>query len=128
KSYGFSLQLPLFNNFFTRNQVKISKIILKNAELENANIKLLLRQNIEQAHQNMAATYERYKALAEQVSSYEISFNAAEIRFNTGVINAAEYLIEKNNLDRAKVNLSQATYEYILRIKILDFYRAKPLW
>ncbi len=128
KSYGFSLQLPLFNNFFTRNQVKISKIILKNAELENANIKLLLRQNIEQAHQNMTATYERYKALAEQVSSYEISFNAAEIRFNTGVINAAEYLIEKNNLDRAKVNLSQATYEYILRIKILDFYRAKALW
>ena len=127
-SYGFNLQLPIFNNLRTRNQVRLADINVKNATLENANIKLLLRQNIEQAHLNMSATYERYKAILEQVENYEISFRAAEIRFNAGVINAAEYVLVKNNLDRANVNQVMAMYEYMLRTKVLDFYQAKRTW
>ncbi|MFM9909783.1 MAG: TolC family protein, partial [Chitinophagaceae bacterium] len=127
-SYGFNLQLPIFNNFRVRNQVKLADINRKNAELENSNIKLLLRQNIEEAHLNMSSTYERYKTLQEQVNNFEISFKAAEIRFNTGVINSAEYLLVKNNLDRSKVNLIMAMYEYLLRTRVLDFYQVKLVW
>jgi outer membrane protein len=126
--YGFSLQVPLFNNFRVRNQVKIASLGLKNSTLENANIKRVLRQNIDQAHLNMTSTFERYKALQEQLENYEISFKAAEIRFNNGVINSPEYLLVKNSYDRSKVNSITAMYEYILRIKILDFYQAKLLW
>ncbi len=128
KSYGFSLQIPVFNNFQTRNQVKLANINLKDAELENANIKMTLRQNIEQAHLNMSATYERYKALQDQVTNFEISFRAAEIRFNSGVINSAEYLLVKNNLDRSKANQVMAMYEYLLRTRVLDFYQVKLVW
>jgi outer membrane protein len=46
-----------------------------------------------------------------------------EIRFNNGVSNIVEYLISKNNLDTAKLNLSKAKYEYILRVRVLDYYR-----
>lgn len=127
-SYGFNLQIPVFNNLRTRNQVKLAAINLKDAELENANTKLVLRQNIEQAHLNMLATYERYKALQEQVANFEISFRAAEIRFNSGVINSAEYLLVKNNLDRSKINQIMAMYEYMLRTKVLDFYQVKLGW
>ena len=42
--YGFSLNVPLFNNFRVRNQVKIASLGLKNSSLENANIKRVLRQ------------------------------------------------------------------------------------
>ncbi len=127
-SYGFNLQLPIFNNFRVRNQVKLADINRKNAELENSNIKLLLRQNIEEAHLNMSSTYQRYKTLQEQVANFEISFNAAEIRFNTGVINSAEYLLVKNNLDRSRTNLVMAMYEYLLRTRVLDFYQVKLVW
>ena len=76
----------------------------------------------------MTSTFERYKALQEQLENYDISFKAAEIRFNNGVINSPEYLLVKNSYDRSKVNSITAMYEYILRIKILDFYQAKLLW
>jgi len=125
---GFNVQVPVFNNFRVRNQVRLARISLKNAELENANIKYQLRQNIEQAHLNMSTTYKRYKALQDQVNSFEISFRAAEIRFNNGVINPVEYLQVKNNLDRSRVNHIVAMYEYILRTKVLDFYQAKLNW
>ena len=76
----------------------------------------------------MSATYERYKALQDQVTNFEISFRAAEIRFNSGVINSAEYLLVKNNLDRSKANQVMAMYEYLLRSRVLDFYQVKLVW
>jgi outer membrane protein len=125
--YGFNMQVPLFNNLRTYNNVKLSKIDLKDAELENQRVLLVLRQNIDQAYLNMSTTFDRYKALAGQVNEFETSFKAAEVRFNNGVINSVEYLINKNALDRSRVNLLQARYEYIFRMRILDFYRGMPV-
>ncbi|MBD0286930.1 MAG: TolC family protein, partial [Flavisolibacter sp.] len=47
---------------------------------------------------------------------------AAEVRFNAGVGTIVEYLIAKNNLDRANNNLIVSKYDYALRKKILDYY------
>lgn len=128
KSYGFSLRVPLFNNLRVRNQVKLANINLQNAKLQNENIKLTLRQNIETAYLNMSSNFDRYRVLSTQVSDFEVSFKAAEVRFNNGVINSTEYLLVKNNLDRSRANLVTTSYEYILRTKILDFYQGKLSW
>ena len=126
--FGIALQVPIANNFRARNQVALAKINYKNTQLIADNTRIQLRQNIEQAHQNMTASYNRYKILTQQVTAFEESFRSAEIRFNNGVINSVEYLQVKNNLDRAKVNLTQAKYEYVLRTKVLDFYQGKLTW
>lgn len=122
---GISLQVPLFNSFQTRNNIKLAKISYQNAQLVSANTKRLLHQNIEQAHLNMTAAYDRYKVLTEQVKDFEESFRAAEVRFGNGVINSAEYLISKNNLDRTRISLSQAKYEYSFRVAVLNYYKGK---
>ncbi|MBX2933828.1 MAG: TolC family protein [Ferruginibacter sp.] len=120
---GINIRVPLFNGFQTKNNIRLSKINLANAKLESDNTKLQLRQNIEQAWLDMNSSFEKYKALTGQVADFKESFRAAEVRFNTGVINSTEYLISKNNLDRASTNLAQAKYEYSFRTKILDYYK-----
>lgn len=122
---GINMQIPLFNSFQTKNRVKLAKINLANTKLESENTKLQLKQNIEQAYLNMTGSFNRYKVLSEQVKNFEESFRAAEVRFNTGVINSAEYLISKNNLDRTKINLAQSKYEYLFRTKLLDYFQGK---
>lgn len=122
---GINMQVPLFNNFQTKNNIKLATINYKNTSLQSDNTKLLLKQSIEQAHLNMTASFEKYKVLTEQVLNFEESFRAAEVRFNNGVINATEYLISKNNLDRTRINLAQSKYEYNFRIKVLDYYKGK---
>jgi outer membrane protein len=87
------------------------------------NEKLLLRQEIEQAHLNMTNALERYRTLQEQVKAYQESFHIAEVRFNAGVGTSVDYLIARNNLDRANINLISAKYEFVLRKNILDYYR-----
>ncbi|MEI9945760.1 MAG: TolC family protein [Chitinophagaceae bacterium] len=125
---GINVAVPLFNNFFMRNRVKLAKISLKNTELESDRVKLELKQSIEQEWLNMNSSFNRYKILLQQEKDFAESFRSAQIRFNNGVINAYEFLLAKNNLDRSRVNLSQVRYDYIFRTKLLDFYAGKQLW
>jgi len=120
---GINMQIPLFNRFQNRNNVKLATLNFKNTQLESDNAKIVLKQNIEQSHLNMVASYEKYKVLTEQVQDFEESFRAAEVRFNNGVINSAEYLISKNNLDRTRISLTQARYEYNFRTRVLDYFK-----
>lgn len=125
---GIGLNIPILNNFRARNQVSLAKIDLKNAQIVEQTTHIQLKQSIEQAYFNMKAAEERYKVLLNQVEAFTLSFRAAETRFNAGVGNSVDYLIAKNNLDRANINLVNARYDYVLRTKILDYFQSKPLW
>ena len=124
--YGLNLglRIPIFNSFRARNNVKLADIALRNSELVEEGTKVQLQQQIEQAHLNMTLAFDRYKALVEQVSAYTTSFKAAEARFGAGVGTSVDYLIAKNNLDRATINLISAKYDFVLRKKVLDYYQA----
>ena len=122
-AYSLGLRIPIFNGLSTRNRIKLADITLQNAELVEENTKQVLRQQIEQAHLNMTNAFERYRTLLEQVKAYTQSFQAAEVRFNSGVGSSVDYLIAKNNLDRANINLISAQYDFALRKKVLNYYQ-----
>lgn len=123
--FGVSLQVPIFSSFQSRTKVKLARLEEKRTSYVAENTRIQLRQAIEQAYLNMTTAWDRYKILGDQVTAFEESFRAAEIRFNLGALNSVEYLIVKNNLDRATVNLTSARYDYLLRTKVLDFYQGK---
>lgn len=125
---NIGLSIPLFNAGRVRNQVKLAKLDLKNTELIERNTKTQLQHSIEQAYVNLKSSSEKYKLLQDQVKSFTESFRTAEIRFNAGAITSVDYLISKNNLDRANTNLIIAKYDFVLREKVLDYYGGKALW
>jgi len=127
-SYGFNLNIPIFNSLLQRNRVKQAKITLKNTQYVAKTTRTQLGTSIDRAYANLVSAADRYKVLLEQVTAYNESFQAAEIRFNNGVGTSVDYLIAKNNLDRANIDLITTKYDYVLRTKILDFYQAKQLW
>ena len=120
---ALGLRIPIFNSFRAKNNIKLADIALRNSELVEEGTRLQLRQQIEQAHLNMTAAYDRYKTLIGQVAAYTTSFKAAEARFGAGVGTSVDYLIAKNNLDRANINLISAKYDFVLRKKVLDYYQ-----
>lgn len=125
---NLGLSIPLFNSGRVRNQVKLAKLDLKNNQLLEKNTKTQLQQAIERAYVNLTSSSEKYKLLQDQVSSFDASFHSAEIRFDAGAITSVDYLIAKNNLDRAKSNLIIAKYDFVLREKVLNYYAGKSLW
>jgi outer membrane protein len=125
---NLGISIPLFNAGQVRNKIKLAKIDLKNTQLVEENSKIQLQQSIERAYVSLTSSSDKYKLLLSQVNSFAESFRAAEIRFNSGASTSVDYLIAKNNLDRAKSNLIIAKYDFVLRSKVLDYYQGKPLW
>jgi outer membrane protein len=122
---NLGLQIPILNGFLSRNKVALAKINLQEARYVEESTRIQLKQNIEQAYLNMTAAYDRYQILQEQVDAFRESFRTAEIRFNAGVLNSVDYIVAKNNLDRANNNLINARYDYFIRTKILDYYQGR---
>lgn len=122
---SIGLNIPIFTNGLKRNNLDRAKINALYARDVEENSKIVLRQNIEQAFYNMTSAYKRYAALMEQVKAYTESYRIYKLRFDAGVITSVDFIIAKNNLDGATVNLISAKYDYFIDSKILDYYQGK---
>ena len=124
-SVNLSIRVPVLNAFRARNNVALAKNDVKNTEYIAETAKIQLKQSIEQACFNMTRAYKKYTTLLQQVNDFAEAFRGAEVRYNEGVSTQVDYLISKNNLDRANINLITARYGYIFQTKILDYYQRK---
>ncbi|WP_347374465.1 TolC family protein [Aequorivita sp. Q41] len=122
-SLGVAVTVPIFNGFRAKNTVALEKIKKEEAQTVLEKTKRDLQQAVKQSYNTMQTAFARYKLLQAQVAAYSESFRINEIRFNNGVSNSVEYIISKNNLESAQINLANVGYEYLLRVKVLEYYR-----
>lgn len=127
KYLGVSLSIPIFNKYNTTSNIKKAKLAANNAEYSLQLKKNQLFKDIEQAHADALAAFKQFEAYEKSLKAFEESFHYAQQKFNIGMLNSVDYNISKNNFAKAKSNLIQAKYNYLFKIKILDFYIGKPL-
>lgn len=125
--YGVSASIPIFNGFRAHNNLRLEKIRREQAKAELDQAELQFHQSIRAAHSDMETALERFHVLEEQVAAYEESFRINEIRFINGVSNSTEYIVSKNNLDNARISLANVRFEYVLRVRVLEYYRGEAL-
>ncbi|MFT6880359.1 MAG: outer membrane protein [Psychromonas sp.] len=124
---GISVQIPIFNGYNKKYQMQSAQIQKLQSILTTQSTKVGIRQNIDQAYINMLNASQSYRANTAQVDALRKAFEAAEASYNAGASNFVDYNLAKTNLDRALANQIQSKYDYIFKIKILDFYQNKPL-
>ncbi len=124
---GLSVQIPLFNGFRAKNNVALEKIKVEESLVELDRTEQQIKNAIEQVYFDMQNAFKRHNSLLKQVEAFQESFRVNEIRFNNGASNFLSYITSKNNLENAKTNLTNAKYEYLLRVKVLEFYRGNVL-
>lgn len=121
------VSIPIFNKFSTRNNVRSAEIQVLDAQYSLQQQKLSLRKEIQQAYADALAAYNNFLSSVEAVESYKESFRYTEQKFNVGLVNSVDYNVAKSDFTSAQSDLLQAKYEYILRNKILDFYKGIPI-
>ncbi|MBK7964651.1 MAG: TolC family protein [Bacteroidetes bacterium] len=127
KAFGLSLSIPIFNGLSSQSNVKRARLNLENSKYAAQQTRNVVYQSIQQAHTDAIAAKKRFDATNKSLSAFEEAYQYAEKRFNAGLINSLEFLTANNNLTRTKVELLQAKYDYIFRLKVLDFYAGNPL-
>ncbi len=127
KQLSLNLQIPLFSKFQTRTTISTSKIQVSDAEITLLQTKKILYKEIQQAHADALASFDNYISRKEAVVSSEESFKYSQQKFDVGMISAVDYNLAKNNLTKSKSDLIQAKYQFIFKIKVLDFYKGSAL-
>lgn len=127
KSVGFTLNIPLFNGLQTHTSIKNAKIQALNARFSQDLTEQTLFKNIAQAHANAKAALNKYNATKLSVDAAAESFKYAQQKFNAGAISSFDFTTAKNRLFAAESNLLQAKYDYVFKLKVLDYYEGKPL-
>lgn len=127
QSFGLGLSIPIYSNRQIKSNIDRAKINAMNAQLNEQNTRNALRKTIEQTYVDLRAARKRYEASLEQLAALEASYRNAEKKYEVGVMNATDFLVQKNGYTQSQSNLLQAKYEYIFRSKILGFYQGEAI-
>ena len=126
-SVGFSLRVPIFNQWQARNAIKQAKIFKSQTEIDLETQKRNLRKAIEQAWADAAAALKKYNSSLEKVKAQEESFQYTEKKFDVGMVTSFDYNNSKKELTKAQSEVLQAKYDFIFKTTILDFYMGNPI-
>jgi outer membrane protein len=124
---GLGLSIPIFNGWQVNTSIANARISLENSQLELQSRKLALYAAITQAYANALAALKKFKATEQALVSMEESFKYTEKKFEVGLVNTVDYNTSKNQLIAVQSDLLQAKYDFIFRIKILNFYKGDPM-
>ncbi len=127
QNLGLSVNIPIFNKGNTKLQVeqaKISENIAKNTLDQQ---KQSVRQDVQKAYFDANANYENFMAAVEAEKSTKLALEFAEKSYEAGRSTIYDLNNARNNYVNAQSTVSQAKYNYIFSMKLLNFYAGIPL-
>lgn len=127
QSIGLSLQIPIFNRFNARTNVKRAKINFENASVNTQIAKNNLTKTIYQAVLDARASANQYQSAQQTYQANKDAFNVIQQRYNVGLVNSLDYNTSLTNLNTSENNMIQARYQMIFRSKVIDYYLGNPI-
>jgi len=127
KSVGFTLSVPIFNGLQTYTSYKNAQINALSVSYSKDLVEQNLYKTIAQAYANARAALNKYNANKLSVEANEVSFNFAQQKYNVGALSSFDYNSAKTRLQNALGNLVQAKYDYVFKLKVLDYYQGKSI-
>lgn len=126
-SFGLSLSIPVLNGFRASNNVKRAEINFEQQKYQLEQEELDLQKIIYQVYTDALGALKLYDATKRSLEARETSFAYAQERFDVGVLNSFDYSQMKNQLVKANSDFLNAKYEFIFRVKLLEFYYGVPV-
>ena len=126
-SYGLSLNIPIFNAFSTSNSIKRAALNVKRSELQYEQTKLDLESAVNQAYNDVKTFAKAYEAAQKSLDARRLAYQYAKERFEVGLMNSFDFSQAQARLDNAEATVIRTKYDYIFRLKILEFYFGIPM-
>jgi outer membrane protein len=120
---GFSLRIPIFNKFETKNQIRSSELEVEKSKLQLDNTKIELQKNIQQAYYNAIGARAKWESALKSQQANTEAYRFANQKYEGGRSTVYELYQAKNNLAQAQSEVIQAKYEYVFRLKILELMK-----
>lgn len=123
QNIGLSVSIPIFNGYANRINVSKSTSIIEEQQIQKNKEQLQLRKLIYLAYYETKRAYQKFSAAKKAVDMYQQAYNFAVDRYKMGVLTTVELLITQNDLFKAKIDELSSHYDFIFKIRVLEFYK-----
>jgi outer membrane protein len=122
QAVGINMQIPIFNRYLSRTNVKKAKLNYQNAEVTTQIAKNNLSKTIIQAILDLQAADKQYQSATQTFESNKEALNVTKQRYDVGLVNTLDYNTALTNYNKSQNDMIQAQYGVIFRSKIIDYY------
>lgn len=127
QSVGLSLTVPIFSGGSLKTNYERSKVNIKTWQLQKEADNQKLKQDIYAAYNAAIVALEKFNASKKAVETNEKAYGFAQKRFNVGMLGTFELLTQQNNLLRSKLEYALNRFDYVFKMKVLEFYKGQGL-
>ena len=124
---GLNLNVPIFNRFQTRNNIRNARINQENQQLALENTKKTLYKDIQQVYYNALNAQSKEKSSEEALKSTKDAYQLMQAKYEHGKATITEFNESKNTYLKSESDLVQARYENLYQHALIEFYRGKDL-
>ncbi len=122
-----NLNIPILNGWQSQYAVRQARVNLDQAQLNEYNAELTLRQNVYKAHNNALNSIQKYNAAKRADDAAKRALDFARKRYDLGLTSTVDLLVTQNSEFAAAANLVGAKYDLIFKLKLVDYYMGKEL-
>jgi outer membrane protein len=127
QSIGVGLSVPLFNGLNLRTAYKRNQLNVKSLELQKQIDDQNLKNDIYNAYNDALIAYQKFEASKKNVMANEQAFDFATKRLEVGMLNTFEWITTQNNLLTARLNYLINQFDFVFKMKVLEFYKGQGL-
>ena len=127
QSAGINISVPIFNGWQAKANYQRSKLNIKTLEYQVRLDNQTLKQNIYQAYNAAIVAMKKFNSSQKSVDAAQKSYDFAAKRFNVGVLSTLELITDQNNLFKAKLQYVLNQFDYVFKMKVLEFYKGQGL-
>jgi outer membrane protein len=127
QNVGFTISVPIANGGVARLGYERAKLDLRNLELTREQTDQKLKNDIYQAYYNGLAALQRFNANKTTLATTQKVYDFAQRRYDLGLLSTFDLITSQNNLAKAKLDLVYAQFDYVFKLKVLEFYKGQGL-
>jgi len=127
QNFGLSLSIPILNNLSRRSNVNQTKVNILRSENSLLQKKLDLENTVNQSFNDAKGAFKAYEASLKLVDARELAFQYAQSKFEVGAMNSFDFTQAKQRYELAQSELIRTKYDYIFKLKVLEFYFGVPI-
>ncbi|WP_102408614.1 TolC family protein [Parabacteroides bouchesdurhonensis] len=124
---GFSVSFPLFNGLSKVTNVRRYRNNLRIAEETKTEVLRQLQNAIEQSVLDREGYAKEAIQMDKQVKSNDLAYRVTLRKYEEGLMSSLDVQTSSNNLLTSKADLLQKKLMYLMKSKLVDYYKGKPL-
>ena len=127
QAFGLQLSVPIFNGWSVKNNVERNKVNLEKSKIALEQQELDLQRNVYTAFTDAKGALKTHESAVVALESRQEAFNYAKERYAVGMMNSFDFNQAQTLLTNAQSEVIRTKYDYIFKIKILEFYFGIPI-